>query len=192
MVRVHPTAQVSPEASIGEGTRIWRGVQIREGARIGTGCNIGQNAYIDHGVIIGNNVKIHNNASLYHGLEIEDGVFVGGHAIFTNDRLPRSINPDGSPKALADWTCGRILVRYGAAVGAGSVVVTGVTIGRWAMIGAGSVVTRDVPDHGLAVGNPGRLIGFVSARGARCTSQDDAMALTRAECDGFAGASPDN
>lgn len=184
MARIHSTAEVSPQASIGEGTSIWRGVQIREGARIGNHCNIGQNAYVDYGVIIGNNVKIHNNASLYHGLELEDGVFVGGHSIFTNDRLPRSINPDGSLKSLADWTCGRTLVRYGAAIGAGVVVVTGVTIGRWAMVGAGAVVTRDVPDHGLVVGNPARLVGYVSSAGVRCGSQGEAAALSVAESNG--------
>lgn len=180
-MRIHSTAEVSAKAKIGEGTSIWRGVQVREGAQIGRGCNVGQNAYIDTGVVIGNHVKIHNNASLYHGLEVEDGVFIGGHALFTNDKLPRSINPDGTIKSLADWTCGRTLIRYGAAVGAGAVVVTGITIGRWAMIGAGSVVTRDVPDHGLVAGNPARLMGYVSAAGVRCKTQEEAMALTRAE-----------
>lgn len=181
MVRIHATAEVSPTATIGVGTSIWRGVQVREGAHIGSGCNIGQNAYIDTDVSIGNNVKIHNNASLYAGLEVEDGVFIGGHSLFTNDKLPRSINPDGTLKSLADWTCGRTLIRYGAAVGAGTVVVTGVTIGRWAMIGAGSVVTRDVPDHGLVVGNPARLVGYVSASGVRCETQEHAIAQTRSE-----------
>ena len=186
MVRVDPTAQVSADAVIGDGTSIWRGVQVREGVRIGTRCNIGQNAYIDYGVIIGNNVKIHNNTSLYHGLEVEDGVFIGGHSLFTNDKLPRSINPDGSLKSLADWTCGRTLLRYGAAIGAGSVVLTGLTIGRWAMTAAGSVVTRDVPDHGLVAGNPARLMGFISASGVRCKTQAEAIALTLKESAGGA------
>lgn len=186
MVRIHPTAEVADDATIGDGTNIWRGVQIRENARIGRHCNVGQNAYIDYGVVIGDNAKIHNNVSLYHGVELEDGVFVGGNALFTNDKLPRSINPDGSVKSLADWTCGRTLVKYGAAIGAGVVVVTGVTIGRWAMVGAGSVVTRDVPDHALVAGNPARQIGYVSSGGVRCDSLEDAIELTRVEGGGSA------
>lgn len=186
MVRIHPTAEVAEDATIGDGTNIWRGVQIRENACIGRHCNVGQNAYIDYGVVIGDNAKIHNNVSLYHGVELEDGVFVGGNALFTNDKLPRSINPDGSVKSLADWTCGRTLVKYGAAIGAGVVVVTGVTIGRWAMVGAGSVVTRDVPDHALVAGNPARQIGYVSSGGVRCDSLEDAIELTRVEGGGSA------
>jgi UDP-2-acetamido-3-amino-2,3-dideoxy-glucuronate N-acetyltransferase len=181
MVRIHPLAEVSPSATLGEGTSVWRGVQIREGARIGADCNIGQNAYIDHGVIVGNRVKIQNNASLYHGLELEDGVFVGPHVVFTNDRFPRSINPDGSLKSLSDWTAGRTLVRYGAALGAGSIIVTGVTIGRWALVGAGAVVTRDVPEHALVVGNPARITAYMSAGCTHCELQEGAIARTRDE-----------
>ena len=178
MIRVDPTAEVSPEAEIGDGARIWRNVQIREGARLGRNCIVGKNAFIDLGVVVGNNVKIQNNASLYHGVTLEDGVFVGPHVIFTNDRLPRAINPDGSLKSADDWVVGRTLVRYGAALGAGVVVITGVTIGRWAMVGSGSVVTRDVPDHALVVGNPARIIGYVSATGVRCATQDEAIKLS--------------
>lgn len=181
MIRIDPTAEVSPEAEIGDGTRIWRNVQIREGAHLGRNCIVGKNAFIDFGVVVGNNVKIQNNASLYHGLKLEDGVFVGPHVIFTNDRLPRAINPDGSLKSAEDWVVGHTLIRYGAALGAGVVVVTGVTIGRWAMVGSGSVVTHDVPDHALVVGNPARIIGYVSATGIRCATQDDAIKLSEAE-----------
>jgi acetyltransferase-like isoleucine patch superfamily enzyme len=181
MIRIHPNAEVSPEAEIGDGTIIWRNTHIREHAQLGRTCMIGQSAYIDFAVVIGDNVKIQNNASLYHGLELEDGVFVGPHVVFTNDRVPRAINPDGSLKSAEDWTVGRTCVRYGAAIGAGSVVVTGITIGRWAMVGSGAVVTKDVPDHALVVGNPARILGYVSAKGVRCATQAEAIALTNAE-----------
>jgi UDP-2-acetamido-3-amino-2,3-dideoxy-glucuronate N-acetyltransferase len=181
MIRIHPNADVSPDAKLGEGTSIWRNAQIREQAQLGQHCIVGQNAYIDVAVIIGDNVKIQNNASLYHGLELEHGVFVGPHVIFTNDRIPRAINPDGSPKNANDWKVGRTRVCYGAAIGASAVIVTGVTIGRWAMVGSGAVVTRDVPDHALVVGNPARILSYVSAKGVRCTTQDEALTLTQAE-----------
>jgi UDP-2-acetamido-3-amino-2,3-dideoxy-glucuronate N-acetyltransferase len=181
MMRSHPNADVSPDAKIGKGTIIWRNAQIRERAQLGQNCIVGQNVYIDFEVIIGNNVKIQNNASLYHGLELEDGVFVGPHVIFTNDRIPRAINPDGSLKSADDWATGRTRVCYGAAIGAGAIIVTGVTIGRWAMIGSGAVVTKDVPAHALLVGNPARILSYISAKGIRCTTQDQALALTQAE-----------
>jgi UDP-2-acetamido-3-amino-2,3-dideoxy-glucuronate N-acetyltransferase len=181
MIKIHPNAEVSPDAEIGDGSIIWRNVQIREQTRLGWNCIVGQSAYIDFAVVIGDNVKIQNNASLYHGLELEDGVFVGPHVIFTNDRIPRAINPDGSLKSADDWIVGRTRVCYGAAVGAGAVIVTGVTIGRWAMIGSGAVVTKDVPDHALVVGSPARILGYVSAKGTRCDTQAEAIALTLAE-----------
>lgn len=157
--RVHPTADVSAEAVIGPGTSIWNQAQVRERARIGVGCVIGKNVYVDFDVVIGDRVKIQNNASLYHGATIEDGVFIGPHVCLTNDRLPRAINRDGSAKTDADWQVGPIRVRRGAALGAGSVIVPGVTVGQWALVGAGSVVTADVADYALVVGNPARRIG---------------------------------
>ncbi len=117
-VRVHPTADVSAEASIGAGTSIWNQAQVRERARIGVGCVIGKNVYVDFDVVVGDRVKIQNNASLYHGVTVEDGVFIGPHVCFTNDRLPRAVNPDGSAKTDDDWEVGPIRVRTGAAVGA--------------------------------------------------------------------------
>lgn len=164
---IHPSADVSPDASIGAGTRIWHDVQVRERARIGERCIVGKSAYIDLDVVIGDRVKIQNRASIFHGTTIEDGVFVGPHVVFTNDLRPRAINPDGSLKSDADWIVSPITVRYGASVGAGAVVLPGIEIGRFALIGAGSVVTRSVPDHVIVVGNPARAIGHACACGER-------------------------
>jgi len=158
-VRIHPTADVSAEAEIGLGTSIWNQAQVREGARIGSGCVIGKNVYVDFDVVLGDNVKVQNNVSLYHGVTVEDGVFIGPHACFTNDKVPRAVNPDGTPKSDADWEVGPILVRRGAAIGANATILPGVTVGQWAMVGSGSVVTRDVADYELVVGNPARRIG---------------------------------
>ncbi len=158
-VRVHPTAEVAPDAIVGPGTSIWNQAQVREGARIGAGCIIGKNVYVDAGVMIGDRCKVQNNVSLFHGVTVEDGVFVGPHVCFTNDRVPRAITTDGSLKTDADWEVTPILVRRGAAIGANSTILPGVTIGRWAMVGAGSVVTRDVVDHELVGGNPARRLG---------------------------------
>lgn len=158
-VHVHPTAEVAADAVIGPGTSIWNQAQVRERARIGSRCIIGKNVYVDTDVVIGDDVKVQNNVSLYHGVTIEDGVFIGPHVCFTNDKVPRAIRRDGTPKTDADWEVSPILVRRGAALGANSTILPGVTIGRWAMIGSGSVVTRDVADHELVVGNPARRIG---------------------------------
>jgi UDP-2-acetamido-3-amino-2,3-dideoxy-glucuronate N-acetyltransferase len=158
---IHPTAEVSPQATIGSGVKIWHQAQVREGARIGVNCIIGKGVYIDSDVSIGANSKLQNGVYIYHGATVEDGVFLGPGVILTNDRLPRAINPDGSLKTDADWVVNPILVQRGASIGAGAVVLPGVTIGKFAMIGAGAVVTRDVPPHGLAYGNPAHLHGYV-------------------------------
>jgi acetyltransferase-like isoleucine patch superfamily enzyme len=163
--RIHPSAEVAPSARIGPGTSVWNQAQVREGARIGASCVIGKNVYVDRDVVIGDRVKVQNNVSLYHGVSVEDGVFIGPHACFTNDRLPRAVNADGSPKTDADWEVVPILVRSGAAIGANATILPGVTIGRWAMVGAGAVVTHDVADHELVAGNPARRIGGACACG---------------------------
>ena len=124
-VRVHPTAEVSPDAVIGPGTSIWNQAQVREDARIGADCVIGKNVYVDAGVVIGDRVKVQNNVSLFRGVTVEDGVFVGPHVCFTNDRVPRAVNRDGSPKTDADWEVSPILVRSGAALGANSTILPG-------------------------------------------------------------------
>jgi UDP-2-acetamido-3-amino-2,3-dideoxy-glucuronate N-acetyltransferase len=158
-VRIHATADVAPEARIGPGTSIWNQAQVRERARIGADCVIGKNVYVDVDVVIGDRVKVQNNVSLFHGVTVEDGVFVGPHVCFTNDRLPRAITAAGALKTDADWEVSPTLVRHGAALGANSTILPGVTIGRWAMVGAGSVVTRDVADLELVAGNPARRLG---------------------------------
>ncbi len=180
-INIHPSAEVSPAAELGEGTRIWHGAQVRERAKLGRNCIVGKNAYIDFEVSLGDNVKVQNNASLYHGLSVEDGVFIGPHVIATNDRIPRAINADGSLKGADDWELGHIHIRRGAAIGAGSILVAGVTIGQWALVGAGSVVTHDVPEHAIVAGNPARVIGYVSAGGRRCATAEEAMERTREE-----------
>lgn len=166
-IRIHASAEVSDEARIGEGTCIWHQSQVREGAEIGQNCNIGKGVYVDAGVHIGDNVKIQNYVSVFHGVTIEDGVFIGPHVCFTNDMRPRAINPDGSLKAADDWTLSETFIKHGAALGANATIRCGVTIGEWAMIGSGSVITKNVPAFGLAAGNPARLIGFVCPCGEK-------------------------
>jgi len=181
-IRIHPTAEVSPQAEIGQGSVIWRQVQIREGARLGQNCIVGKGVYIDFGVQIGSNVKIQNSALIYHGVTLEDGVFIGPQVCLTNDKLPRAINPDGTLKGTDDWQVSPILVRQGAAIGAGAVILPGVIIGRWAMIGSGAVVTRNVPDYGLVWGNPARLRGFVCPCGQRLQAAQTQADQVLARC----------
>jgi len=164
-VSLHPTAEISPQAIIGSATRVWHHTQIREGAIIGAECIIGRDVYIDADVRIGSRVKIQNSALIYRGATIDDGVFIGPRACLTNDRYPRAITPTGARKEAADWEQGEILVCYGASIGAGAVIVTGVTIGEFAMVAAGAVVTHDVPAYGLVMGVPARLVGAVCACG---------------------------
>jgi len=166
-VRIHPTAEVSSRAHLGEGTAIWHYAQVREGVRMGRECVVGKNVYVDFDVTIGDRVKIQNNALLYHGATIENGVFIGPAACLTNDRRPRAVTPDGRLKSDADWEVGTILVQEGAAIGARAVILPDVTVGRWAMIAAGAVVAHDVPSHGLVAGVPAVLMGYVCACGER-------------------------
>ncbi len=157
----HETAEISNEAEIGKDTLLWNNSQVREGASIGSSCNIGKNCYIDKGAKIGNNVKIQNNVSVWDGVTIEDNVMVGPSAVFTNDLYPRSHIWNEEKK-------GKILVERGASIGANATVICGKRIiGRYAMIGAGSVVTKNVPDFGLVVGNPAILIGYVCECGKK-------------------------
>lgn len=160
-VRIHASAEVAESAVIGSGVQIWHQAQVRERARIGANCIIGKGAYLDADVSIGANCKIQNYALVYSGCHLGDGVFVGPSAILTNDRYPRAITPDGRLKRANDWDAGVIEIEDGVSIGAGAVVVTGVRIGRFAMIGAGSVVTHDVPPHALMIGSPAVQTGWV-------------------------------
>jgi len=171
--RVHPTADVEADVSVGPKTSIWHRAQVRTGARIGAECIVGRDAFIDEGVTIGDRVKIQNAALVYHGVIVEDGVFIGPNAILTNDRFPRAITATGELARAEDWTVSPIRLRTGCSIGAGAVVVAGVDVGRFATVGAGAIVTRSVVDHELVVGNPARRLGWVCACGARLRTGDD-------------------
>jgi UDP-2-acetamido-3-amino-2,3-dideoxy-glucuronate N-acetyltransferase len=184
-VTIHPTAEVSDSAEIGPGTRIWSHVQVREGAAIGSECVLGKGAYVDLNVRIGDRCKLQNGVFVFHGFTVEDGVFLGPGAMLLNDKHPRAINPDGAIKSDSDWTVSEAVVRYGASVGGGAVILPGVNIGRFAMVGSGAVVTRDVPDHAIVVGNPARLKGFacVCGRGLKpLERKPDGMHMRCAAC----------
>ncbi|MEX0865233.1 MAG: acyltransferase [Acidimicrobiia bacterium] len=170
---VAPTAMVSPGASIGDRSVVWDLTQVREGAIIGPDTVIGRNVYIDHDVRIGANCKIQNASLLYWPAILGDGVFIGPGAILTNDRHPRAVKPDGTPKGPDDWLAAGVTIDSGAAIGAGAVLVGGVNIGAWALVGAGAVVTGDVPSHALVVGNPATRVGWVGKAGRRLVEDED-------------------
>ena len=173
----HPTAIVESDA-IGDGTQIWHFAHIREGAVLGTDCNVGKGAYVDTGVRIGNNVKVQNFVSVYKGVVIEDDVFVGPSVTFTNDLYPRAFI----------WDDGKIVptsVKKGASIGANSTILCGITIGAYAMVGAGSTVTKDVLPFGLVYGNPARLQGFVCYCGrklSRILRENGEKTIYECEC----------
>lgn len=158
MSYIHPSAHVDSRAKIGEGTKIWINVQVREEVTIGTNCVISKDVYIDRDVRIGNNCKVQNSVSVYHGVTIEDDVFVGPNVTFTNDRVPR---------AFGDWKVTPTLIKKGASLGANSTIVCGITIGEYALIAAGSVVTKDVEPYSMVMGNPARHTYYVDIMGNR-------------------------
>jgi acetyltransferase-like isoleucine patch superfamily enzyme len=162
-VYIHPSANVSDKALIGEGTKVWINVQIRENARIGVGCILSKDVYVDHGVRIGDRCKIQNSVSVYNGVNIGDDVFVGPNVSFTNDRVPRAFN--------TDWLITETKVETGASLGANSTIVCGITIGEYSMVAAGSVVTKDVPPYTLVMGNPARLVGKIDKTGNRIAEE---------------------
>lgn len=162
---VHPTAIVEEGAVVGSGTRVWHHAHVRAGSAVGSGCNLGKNVYVDAGATVGDRVKIQNNVSVYAGVHVGDDVFVGPSAVFTNDLFPRAFSED--------WEVTETTVERGASIGANATVVCGHRIGAFATIGAGSVVTADVEDHALVLGNPGRRRGWVCSCG-RVMSRADA------------------
>jgi len=173
---IAPTADVYQRARVAASARIWALAQVREDAVVGENCIIGRGAYIDAGVIVGDNCKIQNHALVYAPAVLEEGVFVGPAVVFTNDTFPRAVKPDLTLKDAHDWEAIGVTVRRGASVGARSVVLGGVEIGEWALIAAGSVVTKDVPAHGLMVGSPARRVGWVGASGVPLLADGDHLA----------------
>jgi UDP-2-acetamido-3-amino-2,3-dideoxy-glucuronate N-acetyltransferase len=162
-ILIHPTATIDDGCSIGTGSRIWHYSHIMPGARIGERCSLGQNVFVARDVVIGNNVKIQNNVSLYEGVTLEDDVFCGPSMVFTN-----VINPRSHVSRKNEYQ--QTLVRRGASIGANATVICGRTIGEFAFIGAGAVVTRDVPPFALVVGNPARITGWMCHCGVKLTS----------------------
>ena len=170
---VHPTATVEEGARIGTGTSVWHHAHIRRGATVGEGCNIGKNVYIDDGAVVGDRVKVQNNVSVYAGVRLDDDVFVGPSAVFTNDRVPR---------ATGDWQLSATVVHRGASIGGNATVVAGIEIGEWAMVGAGAVVIRSVAPHEVVVGNPARRIGWVCRCGAVRTREGESGVVDCGDC----------
>lgn len=160
---IHPSANIHPSALIGDGTKIWINVQIRERAQIGEHCIISKDVYIDHAVNIGKNCKIQNSVSVYNGVTIGDDVFVGPNVSFTNDKVPRAFN--------TDWKITPTVVMNGASIGANSTIVCGITIGEYAMVAAGSVVTKDVAPFTLVMGNPARPVAQIDKAGNKINGE---------------------
>tara|TARA_B110001469_G_C9584887_1_gene290103 strand:- start:632 stop:1126 length:495 start_codon:yes stop_codon:yes gene_type:complete len=154
---IHSTANISPDAHIGEGTKIWINVQVREQADIGTNCILSKDVYIDQAVLVGNNCKIQNSVSVYQGVTIEDDVFIGPNVTFTNDKVPRAFN--------VDWKITPTIVKRGASIGANATIVCGIVIGEYAMVAAGSVVTKNVAPYTLVMANPARQVALIDKAG---------------------------
>ncbi|MFF7897319.1 acyltransferase [Streptomyces sp. NPDC088817] len=171
--RVQPSAQVDESAEIGAGSSVWDLAQVREGARLGEGCVIGRGAYVGSGVRMGDDCKLQNYALVYEPAELGDGVFIGPAVVLTNDHNPRSVDPEGKQKRGGDWEAVGVKIADGASIGARSVCVAPVSIGRWAMVAAGAVVTKDVPDFALVVGVPARQVGWVGRAGVRLVERAD-------------------
>jgi acetyltransferase-like isoleucine patch superfamily enzyme len=167
---VHATAVVEPGADLGPAVKVWHHAHVRSGARIGAGSQVGKNVYVDAGAIVGERCKIQNNVSVYSGVVLDDDVFVGPSAVFTNDLTPR---------AFGGWSVTPTAVRRGASIGANATLRCGIVIGQFAMVAAGAVVTKDVADHQLVAGNPARHLGWVCACGAVASRADDRPADVR-------------
>ena len=174
VAHVHPTATVEDDAAVGRGTRIWHRSHVRAGSHVGADCTVGFSVYIDTGVVVGDRCKIQNHVSVYRGVVLEDDVFVGPGATFTNDLYPRA----GS----GEWEVVPTRIHRGASVGANATVVCGVEVGAWAMVGAGAVVTADVPAHALVIGTPARLHGWVCTCGRLLARVGEELPETCAGC----------
>jgi UDP-2-acetamido-3-amino-2,3-dideoxy-glucuronate N-acetyltransferase len=168
----HESAYIDEGARIGEGTKIWHFCHVSPRAVIGSGCSLGQNVFVANQVEIGNGVKIQNNVSIYEGVVLEDYVFCGPSMVFTNVKTPRSAFPRNTSADYAETR-----VKYGASIGANATIVCGVTIGEWAFVAAGAVVTKDVPAYALVAGVPARRIGWACQCGATLSVEGE-----RAEC----------
>jgi UDP-2-acetamido-3-amino-2,3-dideoxy-glucuronate N-acetyltransferase len=194
--RIAETADVDSRAEIGEEVTIWHLAQVREDARVGSGSSLGRGAYLGPGVILGANCKVQNYALIYEPAVLGDGVFVGPAAVFTNDAFPRAINVDGSLKSAEDWHAVGVVVGTGASIGARAVCIAPVRIGRWALVAAGAVVTRDVPDFAIVAGVPARQVGWVGEAGVPLLRTDDLFSCpvtggTYREIDGVLSAALD-
>ena len=168
-MKIHPSAVVDQGAIIGDGTAIWHFSHICSGAVIGNNCSLGHNVMVDDNASLGNNVKVQNNVAIYGGITVEDDVFLGPSCVLTNVTNPRS---EVSRKSLYEKT----LIRRGATIGANVTVVCGIILGRYCFIGAGTVVTKDIPDYGLVLGNPGKLSGYMSRHGHKLTFNESGRA----------------
>lgn len=173
MADIHPSADVAASAQLGDGTRVWHLAQVREHARLGDDCIVGRGAYVGTGVRMGAGCKLQNYALVYEPAVLGDGVFVGPAAVLTNDQYPRAITPDGRVKRADDWESVGVTVGTGASIGARAVCVAPVSIGRWALVAAGSVVVADVPDFALVAGVPARRLRWVGRAGVPLEATGD-------------------
>lgn len=171
-VNIHASADVAESAVIPDSSRIWHYAQVREDARLGENCIVGRGAYIGTGVVMGDNCKVQNYALVYEPATLAAGVFIGPAVVLTNDHFPRAVNPDGSPKSAHDWEPVGVDIREGASIGASATCVAPVVIGRWALVGSGSVVIKDVPDFAIVVGSPARRVGWAGKAGEPLTETE--------------------
>ena len=173
MPTIDPEARIDPRSRIDDSAVIWRGTHVRENAEIGAGTSLGQFVYVGPGAKIGRNCKVQNGAMIYEPAVVGDGVFIGPRVVLTNDRVPRAVATNGRPKSAQDWTAVGVRIDEGASLGAGVVCVAPVVIGRWALVAAGAVVTRDVLPYALVAGVPARRIGWVGLAGERLVKSDE-------------------
>ena len=173
-IEIHQTALVDFGSVIGEGCKIWHFCHLMPGAKLGANCILGQNVFVANGVVLGDRVKVQNNVSLYEGVFVEDDVFLGPSCVFTN-----VINPRGFVERKNEYK--KTIIRRGASIGANATIICGNEIGKYALIGAGSVVTKNVPDHALMVGNPAKQIGWISEHGYKLTFDDVGLAFCKEE-----------